>query len=136
MSQTIEQRLAALEAAVEALKPVEIGDIHSEWNNFVIRRVPSSWLKTGGPDYSGQRLSDTSPEFCDALAAFLTWRASKETEENKTYVKKATGETLPVAPLTRKDAARARAWARKLREVSPTQRPLQVDDFAQDELPF
>lgn len=120
MTLSIEERLTALEAAVAALKPIDVGDLNSEWANFVIRKCPPSWLKSGGPDYEGRRLSETSPEFCDALASMLDWRAGKETEENKTYLKKTTGESLPVAPLTRKDAARCRAWAKRLRETLPT----------------
>lgn len=136
MTKSLEERVAALEAAVEALKPVDVGDINSEWNNFVVRRSPKNWLASGGTDYEGRRLSETTPEFCDALASFLDWRATKEAEEGKTYVKKATGEALPVAPLTRKDAARAKAWARRLREAAPTQRPLSLGTSDDSDIPF
>lgn len=123
MTLSIEERLANLEAAVAALKPIELGDLNSEYNNPRVYKSPKTWLQSGGIDYEGKRLSETSPEFCEAFAGFMEWKAGKEAEENKTYEKKATGERLPVAPLTRKDAARARAWAARLRGLSSSPAP-------------
>lgn len=119
MPRSLEERVAALEAAVEALKPVELGDLSSEFNNMRVHRCPPKWIDSGGPDYTGSRLSETTPEFCDALSSFLSWRAGKEEQEAKTYLSKKTGEQLPVAPLTRRDAARAKAWGKRLREAGP-----------------
>lgn len=133
MQKTVEERLAALEAAVEALKPIDVGDLNSEWANFVVRSSPRSWLETGGHDYTGQRLSACPPEFLDALASFLDWKGGKEEQEKRTYLKKTTGEQVPVAPLTRRDAERCRAWAKRLRETAPTQRVLIADPL---DLPF
>ena len=131
MTLSIEARLTALESAVAALKPIDVGDLNSEWANFVVRKSPPAWLKSGGIDYEGRRLSETTPEFCEAVASLLDWRAGKEEGETKTYIKKATGESLPVAPLTRKDAARARAWAAKLRATVHA-----VASHDEAELPF
>ena len=131
MTLSIESRLTALEAAVAALKPINLGDLTSEYNNPRVYKSPKTWLQSGGVDYAGRLLSETTPEFCDAFASFLTWKAGKEAEENKTYEKKATGERLPVAPLTRKDAARARAWAVRLRDAVHAVAPRD-----ESELPF
>ncbi len=115
MTLSIEERLSALEAAVAAMKPIDLGDLNSEYNNPRVYKSPKTWLQSGGVDYEGKRLSETTADFCEAFASFLTWKAGKEEEEKKTYEKRGTGERLPVAPLTRKDAARAAAWAKRLR---------------------
>ncbi len=115
----LQKRVMKLEMEREASKPVDLGDLTSDWNNFVIRRDPKNWVDNGGPSYEGQRLSEASPEYLDALAGMLEWKAKKEAEEGKTYPSKKTGELLPVSPLTRKDAARARAWAERLRKAGP-----------------
>jgi hypothetical protein len=60
-----------------------------------------------GPDMKGKRASQCPPEFLDLYADLLEWAAGKEETdpEKKRY-----------APLTRKDAARCRAWAKRKRE--------------------
>lgn len=110
---TVEERLAALESAVEAMRPVDIaGDKYAD---FTIRRSPPQWLEGGGPDYTGQPISSTTPEFCDAIASFLDWTAGKDEAKSYSYVN-SKGDTVFPAKFARKDAARARAWAVKLRE--------------------
>lgn len=112
MSKTLEERVAALESIIESLRPVDLSDRYAD---FTIRKSPPQWLTSGGHDFAGQPISTTSPEFCDAIASFLTWQAEKDEEQNKTYVN-AKGVTVAPAVYARKDAARARAWAARLRE--------------------
>lgn len=136
---SVEERLSALEAAVAALKPQAAIDLNDPYSDIVCFRSPPKWIEAGGPDYAGVKISQTTPEFCDAMASFLDWKAGKEAAENKTYTKKATGEMLPVAPLTRKDASRCRAWSKRLREQAPARRGAPVQQgFGSDdgEIPF
>ncbi|MBA2683244.1 MAG: hypothetical protein H0U66_01960 [Gemmatimonadaceae bacterium] len=137
---TVEQRLAALEAAVAALKPVDISN--DQYADFKIRRCPPRWLESGGPDYTGQPISTTSPEFLDALAGFLTWQAEKDELRNHSYVN-GKGETVFPAPFARRDAARARAFAAKMRanaaKGAPPRRPAgpaSYENDANDPIPF
>jgi hypothetical protein len=108
----LERRLATVESQLEAQKPVDLSDRYAD---FTIRKSPPQWLQSGGHDFAGQPISTTSPEFCDAIASFLDWQASKDEEQGKTYVN-AKGVTVAPAVYARKDAARARAWATRLRE--------------------
>lgn len=134
----LNERVAKLEAAVEALRPVDLGDITSEYNNFAVRKDPKSWLDSGGESYAGKRLSECPPAYLDALASLFEWMARKDEESGNTYVNKKTGEAMPTAPLKRKDAARAKAWAKKLREGgAPTPKAApQQDAFFDEEPPF
>ena len=142
---TTEERIASLEAAVAllaasvaALKPVDIsGDKYAD---FMVRRSPPKWLESGGPDYSGQPISTTSPEFCEALAGYLDWTAQKDEEKNHSYVNSA-GKTVFPAPFARKDAARARAFAVKMRAdatKAPPRRQAELTSYSTDtdEIPF
>ncbi|GAC1536036.1 MAG: hypothetical protein NVS3B1_30240 [Marmoricola sp.] len=128
---TIEERLAALEATVASMQskaaasaPVDLTD---KYANFVVRKSPPKWIDSGGADYAGKPIAETSPEFCDAIASFLDWQASKDEERNHSYVN-AKGATVFPAQYARKDAARARAWAAKLRAAPQPKRATQ-DDF-------
>lgn len=106
-----ERRLATVESILESLRPVDLSDKYAD---FTVRRSPPQWLSSGGEDYTGQPISTTTPEFCEAIASFLDWTAQKDEEKNHSYVNNA-GKTVFPAPYARKDAARARAWAAKLR---------------------
>ena len=147
MTKSIEDRLSALESAVEALRPVDVsGDKYAD---FTVRKCPPSWLESGGPDYTGQPISSTTPEFCDAIASFLDWQAGKDEAKNYSYVN-GKGDTVFPAKFARKDAARARAFAVKLRatprrtdvplpaprrQAGPAQ-PTFGDYGSDDEIPF
>ncbi len=137
---TVEQRLAALEAAVAALKPVDIsGDKYAD---LTVRRCPPSWLESGGPDYTGQPISSTTPEFLDALAGYLDWTAQKDEEKNHSYIN-AKGDKVFPAPFARRDASRCRAFAAKMRadaaKGAPPRRqagPSSYENDADESLPF
>ncbi len=126
---SVEERLAALEAIIESLRPVDLSDKYAD---FTIRRSPPQWLEGGGPDYTGHTISQTTPEFCDAIASYLDWTAAKDEAKNYSYVN-GKGDTVFPAKFARKDAARARAWAAKLR-AKPSVVRSRRDDA--DELPF
>jgi hypothetical protein len=69
-----------------------------------IRMRVKDW---SGPDMKGRRASQCPPEFLDLYADLLDWAAGKE---------EADPEKKRFAPLTRKDAARCRAYARRKRD--------------------
>ncbi len=115
---SIEERLSALEVAIEAMKPADLSDKYAD---FVVRRSPPQWLESGGPDYTGTNISQTTPEFCDAIASFLDWQASKDEAKGYSYVN-GKGDTVFPAKFARKDAQRARGWAQRLRAAGPAKR--------------
>ncbi len=146
MTRSIEERLSALEAAVAAMKPQAPVNLDTDkYADFAVRKSPPKWIDSGGRDYTGENISTTTPEFCDAIADFLDWQAEKDEAKNYSYVN-GKGETVFPAKFARKDAARARAWAVKLRATPqrswqpPAARAPQPDrsqgEVSDDELPF
>jgi hypothetical protein len=130
---TLEERVKALELAVEALKPVNV-DLASEYDNPVVRKDPRQWLERGGASYEGRKFSECPPDYLEALAGLFDWQAKKDAESGATYVSKKTGETVATAPFKRKDAARARAWA-KANASKPAAKRDDFEPFG-DDAPF
>jgi hypothetical protein len=101
-------------------------DLDGEHGNPVIRRDPKRWE---GESMVGRCYSDTSPEFLDCLAGFLEWSAKNPREGKEKY-----------ADYDRRDAARARGWAKRLRAGWRAAPAAAVDDpFGHDDedaLPF
>lgn len=113
-------------------KPVE-ADIDSQYGDPEVRSDPKGWIESGGQSMKGRRFSACPPEYLDQLAGLLEWQAKKDAEQNKTYTSRKTGEEVATAPLKRKDAARAMAWAQRLRERGAAKSP---SDNPEDSLPF
>jgi hypothetical protein len=82
-------------------------DLDSDYGNFSIKRDPPRW---DGQSYVGYKLSETEPAYLDVLASFKDWQADKDEQQDKRDAK-----GRPTAPMNRKDAARARGWATRLR---------------------
>lgn len=109
----IERMLIAIVASFDAGKarpasmssPSPTVDLDSDFGNFSIRKDPPRWK---GQSYVGRRLSECPPEYLDELAQFSEWKAGKDEE-------KGTDEGRKYAGYARKDAARARGWADRLR---------------------
>lgn len=76
-----------------------------------VKFVPRDWK---GENVKGRFYSECSPEFLEVLAETLTWMADNPQEGKEKY-----------AAFNRKDAARARSWARRLRarEAAKTSAP-------------
>lgn len=79
-------------------------DLDSQWGNPTVKD-PKRWT---GPTYSGKRMSECPPEYLEELADFKDWQADKREDEGPDGIKK--------AGYCRKDAARARGWAERLRQ--------------------
>lgn len=83
-------------------------DLDSQWGDPEIRKDPPRW---DGPSFAGCRYSECTPEYLETLAGFLDWKADRDEEEGRV-----TSKGKPTAPYSRKDAARARGWAKRIRE--------------------
>lgn len=112
-------------------------DLDSEYGNPVIKaKDPRDW--TGEP-MQGRRFSECPAEYLDLLADRLDYFARKADEGNE---QTSTGK--PVAPYRRKEAARARGWARRIRDgkVAPYEAPAASEPTTTDaavwdsEIPF
>lgn len=79
-------------------------DLQGQHGDPQIKMRVRDWT---GPDMKGKRASQCPPEFLDLYADLLEWAAGRE---------EADPEKKRYAPLTRKDASRCRAWARRMRE--------------------
>ena len=82
-------------------------DLDSEYGNPTIKFDPRERYWTG-PSFVGYHFSETAPDYLDAQAKYLdayAWGCEQDTDE-----KKRKGATYK-----RRDAARARGWAARLR---------------------
>jgi hypothetical protein len=98
-----------------AAKPATIGsasdaELDGKFGDPVIRKDPPRWQ---GSSYEGRKYSATTPEYLDALAGFLEWKAAKNEEEGDVARAKFIG-------IDRRDAKLARGWARRLRSKGTT----------------
>ena len=82
-------------------------DLDSQWGNPQVRKNPPRWQ---GQDCTGLNYSDCPPEFLDTLAGFLDWQAGKADEKNEMA-----NNGKPRSTYLRKDAARARGHAARIR---------------------
>lgn len=100
------QAKATAPAAAAPVRHDEVAsddDLDGPYGDVVVKFPPKDW---DGPDYTGQPLSKTDAKFCRRMAGFWSWQAEKD--EAGTDEKKAAN-----AKYKRKDAARARGWAKR-----------------------
>jgi propanediol dehydratase small subunit len=74
-------------------------DLDGQYGNPEVKKNPPRWV---GTDHVGRTLSQCEPAFLDEMASFHDWRVTKAEDDKK-------------AGYARKDAARARGWAARLR---------------------
>lgn len=102
---------AALGQAPHAVHaPAQVADdadLDSQWGNPQVRKNPPRWQ---GQDCTGLHYADCPPEFLDTLAGFLDWQAGKADEKNEMA-----NNGKPRSTYLRKDAARARGHAARIR---------------------
>lgn len=102
----LRQAFAALVARVEYLERalalfVPDRELDAKNGNPVVRFPSKKWI---GPNFEGKRFSECTPDFLEAHAKYLTWKADNPQAGREKY---SAGQRL--------DAARARSWARRLR---------------------
>lgn len=106
----IYQKMDVLIGLARAAAPKPIAsdaELDGQYGDPEIRFNPKAW--TGSP-IKGLRMSACPPAALDILADSFEWMADKNEAEKKV----STGGK-PIAPMNRNDAARARGWARRLR---------------------
>lgn len=101
------QRAAASPAHPAAPSSAGV-NLDDKYGDPVIKaKDPRDW---NGPTMMGRKFSECPPEYLDLLAIRLDYFADKAQTNGET-----TNRGLPKAPFMRKDAARARGWAARLR---------------------
>lgn len=125
-AQALSAQVARLETAVRAAigqaphavhAPPQIADdadLDSQWGNPQVRKNPPRWQ---GQDCTGLHYADCPPEFLDTLAGFLDWQAGKADEKNEMA-----NNGKPRSTYLRKDAARCRGWAARIRAKATAHR--------------
>lgn len=116
----IEERLERIEKKLDMLLARQQGahtnhgpstelevDIDGPRGDPEVRFMPKRWT---GPDHKGQPFSSCEPEFLDLLAEAYDWFAQRD-DETQAVDKNGS----PKSRWSRLDAARARAWAARLR---------------------
>jgi hypothetical protein len=110
---TLVQLASARAKAVSAAVPHEVAtdrDLDGKWGNPLIRFNPRGWK---GPTFKDRKMSQCPPEFLDLLAEAHDWFADKADRTNEMTK---SDHPKPKAPFERQAAARARGWAKRLRE--------------------
>lgn len=104
--------VAQLRAApsAPALPVASDADLDGKYGDEQVKKDPPRWE---GDRVAPCRMSECSPEYLDALADFLQWKADNPREGKEKY-----------ASYDRKSAARARGWAARKRA-----RPEMGDDL-------
>lgn len=98
---------ASLKALVRATVP-EVADLDGPHGDPIVKAVsPRDWL---GDDMKGRRFSQCPAVYLDLVASRLDHFAEKAAAKNEL-----TQEGQPREPYLRKDAARARGWAARIR---------------------
>jgi hypothetical protein len=108
--QSIDATLKLILARFPAPPPTvaDDADLDGQYGNPVIQQKdPKDWK---GDTMKDRRYSECPPEYLDLVASRLDYFAEVAEREGKV-----TSNGKPVAPFNRRDAARARGWAKRLR---------------------
>jgi hypothetical protein len=119
---------AALAPAASVAAIADAAELDSQYGNPDVRKDPPLWSKAGGASYVGRKFNECPAEFLDALASFFDWKVSKDIAKN-------TPDGDKYAGYGRKDAARARGWAKRIRDGYQAPKPEAFAD-GDDNLPF
>lgn len=130
---------ASLKTLVRVLAPkgqagavADDRDLDGKYGDPELRFMPRDWT---GESYKGLRFSQCPPDLLDLVAQTFDYFADKAEETGETYKDK------PVAPYKRKDAARARGWAARIRsgrvqQAAPPAAPDWSAPPTDDDIPF
>lgn len=99
-------------------------DLNGQYGNPKVSFNPRDWT---GASCKGRRMSECPAEFLDMLAETFDYFAGQAEEKDER-----TNNGKPVAEYKRTDAARARGWAKRVREghSSVQQQPAQMNGHA------
>jgi hypothetical protein len=102
------KQLLALHRAAKGPEIASDADLDSQWGDPIVRtKDPRDWSKES---QLGKPFSECPAEYLDLVASRLDFFAEKAEAENTL-----TTGGKPVAPYNRRDAARARGWAARIR---------------------
>lgn len=91
-------------------------DLDSQYGDPQIKgKDPRNWK---GPTMRGRKYSECPPEYLDMVAELCDWQAGEAAKKDER-----TAAGKPVADYRRKDAARARGWAARIRAGKVQQAP-------------
>lgn len=110
-------------AKVRAAAPKDVAsdrDLDGKYGDPVIKFNPRDWT---GDSFNGSRFSECPPDFLDMVAETFDYFAQKAEAANER-----TDKGKPVADYKQADAARARGWAKRLRDGRHNQRPVNGAD--------
>lgn len=108
---SIDASLKTLVAEKRAAAPKPIAsdrDLDGPHGDPVLKFNPRDW--TGAP-YKGRRFSECPPELLELVAETFDWFAQQAEQKHER-----TNAGKPVADYKRADAARARGWAKRIRD--------------------
>lgn len=86
-------------------------ELDGQYGDPEVRKDPTRWQ---GESFVGRRYSETSPEYLDMVASLEDWRAGKDDEAGQRGELNNKGKPKD-GYFARKNAARARGWAKRLR---------------------
>jgi hypothetical protein len=133
----LETLVGLLSETVRASKPVDIAseaELRGKWGDPTVRFDPRDWT---GPSFKGRPMSKCPADFLDLYASAKDYFGEKAEREGKV-----TDRGKPVAAYERADAARARGWAKLIRDGRhhpPAPPPVDADGWAgapDDDIPF
>lgn len=105
---SLKQLLRQQGGAAAGLEVADDRDLDGSYGNPVVKFNPRDWH---GESMKGRTLSECPADFLELLAGTFDYFAKKAEESGETA-----SNGRPVAPYKRKDAARARGWAKRIRE--------------------
>lgn len=116
------ERQASAPSAASAPNIAPDHDLDGQWGDPEVRKDSPQWIKLGGESYVGRKFSECPADYLEALASFFDWKAGKDEADGSP-------EKLKYAGYSRKDAGRARGWAKRNRENPPKPRTEIADPF-------
>lgn len=99
----VERKRAAAPKAIASDR-----ELDGQYGNPVLKFQPRDWT---GPSFKNRTFSECPPELLDLVAESNDWFAQQAEQKNEK-----TAKGKPVAEFKRADAARARGWAKRIRE--------------------
>jgi len=108
---SIDVSLKAIARALVKAAPAEVADdreLDSQYGDPPVKFNPRDWT---GDSYKGRHFSECPPDFLDMLASAFDYFAKKSDDAGEL-----TAAGKPKSLYSRKDAARARGWAKRHRE--------------------
>lgn len=111
---SIDTTLKHMLALMEARQPKAAAtdrDLDGQYGNPQVKVMPRDWT---GPSFKGRKYSECPAELLELVAEMQDYFARKAEESHET-----TSRGRPVAEFRKADAARARGWAKRVRDGHP-----------------